>query len=91
MLPNYNSGYFVPDIHCFESLEGVYPPGVKEVRCLGRKILAVQTPCRLFPTQGVSETQAYIPWRDLTMAQRHFVYSPHRFLLAVGAFSNYHH
>lgn len=25
---NYNLGYFVPDIHCFESLGGVYPPGV---------------------------------------------------------------
>jgi hypothetical protein len=24
---SYKLGYFVPDIHCFEFLEGVYPPG----------------------------------------------------------------
>jgi hypothetical protein len=25
---SYNLGYFVPDIHCFESLGDAYPPGV---------------------------------------------------------------
>jgi hypothetical protein len=58
---SYNLGYFVPDIHCFESCLGCLSTGG-----LGGTLLRSQDtnspyPCRLFPAQGVSETQAYIP------------------------------
>lgn len=52
-------GYFVPDIHCSESLEGVFPPGASGGTLSRSQDPNSPYPCQLFPTQGVSETQAY--------------------------------
>ncbi len=59
---SYDLGYFVPDVHCFESARGCLSTGG-----LGGALFRSQDPNSPYPigyfrSLGVSETRAYIPW-----------------------------